>query len=100
MVNNVPVSLYEKPFLLSVVAIPIIPLRFSYYIPSLGIYMNSWRTLMLVYSIPALICAVYLFFMQESPKFIFTKIDELKALEALSAIHRINNWKAKEEFQV
>ncbi|CAB3246956.1 unnamed protein product [Arctia plantaginis] len=86
--------------IMALFAIPIIPLRFSHYLPSLGIYMNSWRTLMLVYSAPAVICAVCLFFMQESPKFIFNKKDDIKALEALRAIHRINNWRSKEEFQL
>lgn len=87
-------------FMISVLAIPIIPLSFSYYLPALGIYWNSWRTLLVVYSFPSIITAVWLYFMQESPKFVFIKGDEDRALQILRTIHRINNLRSKEDLEV
>ncbi|CAB3227013.1 unnamed protein product [Arctia plantaginis] len=66
----------------------------------LGIYWNSWRMLLLIFSIPHIFSAICLVFMQESPKFVFTKGDENKALEILQAIHYINNWTVDQELQV
>ncbi|XP_061704217.1 uncharacterized protein LOC133515690 [Cydia pomonella] len=80
-------------------AIPIIPLTFSYYVPALGIYWNSWRTLMLAYSLPAIVAGLGIWlFVQESPKFVLTKGDEDSAMKILGFIHRVN--KADEKFQV
>ncbi|KAI8421222.1 hypothetical protein MSG28_008285 [Choristoneura fumiferana] len=86
--------------IMSVMAIPIIPLRFSHYLSALDIYWNSWRTLQLTYSLPSLICIVWLLFMQESPKFILAKGDEEGALTILRRIHRINKGRRAEELQV
>nr|XP_034828780.1 putative transporter svop-1 [Maniola hyperantus] len=103
--RNVSILLVGSIFLLAqglmaVLAIPIIPLTFSYYLPSLGIYWNSWRTLMLVYSTPSLVCALGLYFMCESPKFLFAKGREAEAMQALRKIHRLNNFGSKTELQV
>lgn len=84
----------------SVLAIPIIPLTFSYELPSLGIYWNSWRTLLLVYSAPGIICAMCLFFMCESPKFLFAKGRETEATTVLKKIHKLNHFGPKEELNV
>lgn len=103
--RNLVVLLVSSIFLLTqgimaLLAIPVIPLSFSHYLPALGIYWNSWRTLMLVFSIPSIITAIWYYFMQESPKFIYTKGDESRALEILRVIHRVNNLRSKEELQV
>ncbi|XP_059054538.1 probable metabolite transport protein CsbC [Achroia grisella] len=81
--------------LMSVVAIPIIPLSFSYYLPSLGIYWNSWRTLVVIYSLPGLISMCWLSLMKESPKFVFLKGSEQEAIEILKFIHGMNNKKGQ-----
>ncbi|KAL0831768.1 hypothetical protein ABMA28_001307 [Loxostege sticticalis] len=88
--------------LIAVIAIPIIPLPFAYELPALGIVWNSWRTLMLVATIPSIISACCLFFFCESPKYVFSKGREEEALDILRRIHRINNsfGKNKEELQV
>ncbi|CAH2269721.1 jg18948 [Pararge aegeria aegeria] len=86
--------------LMAVLAIPIIPLTFSYYLPSLGIYWNSWRTLLLVYSSPSLLSALWLYFMCESPKFLFSKGRETEAMEALTKMHRLNNFGSNTELQI
>ncbi|CAH2085860.1 unnamed protein product [Euphydryas editha] len=86
--------------IMSALAIPIIPLTFSYEIPVLGIYWNSWRTLLLVYSAPSIVSAFWLFFMCESPKFVFAKGREEEAVNILKKIHRLNHLGSKTEFTV
>ncbi|XP_045767301.1 putative transporter svop-1 [Maniola jurtina] len=103
--RNISILLVGSIFLLSqglmaVLAIPIIPLTFSYYLPSLGIYWNSWRTLMLVYCTPSLVCALWLYFMSESPKFLFAKGREAEAMETLRKIHKLNNLGSNTQLQI
>ncbi|XP_045449418.1 putative transporter svop-1 [Melitaea cinxia] len=103
--RNLVVLLVASIFLLSqgimaVLAIPIIPLTFSYELASLGIYWNSWRTLLLVYSAPGIICAMCLFFMCESPKFLFAKGRETEATTVLKKIHKLNHLSSKEELNI
>ncbi|KAM3956302.1 synaptic vesicle 2-related protein-like [Aphomia sociella] len=82
--------------LMSVLAIPMIPLTFSYYLPALDIYWNSWRTLVIIYSIPNLLSMCWLSLMKESPKFVFLKGREQEAINILKFVHRMNNSKDKE----
>ncbi|CAK1579007.1 unnamed protein product [Parnassius mnemosyne] len=103
--RNLLVLLVNTIFLLSqgilaVIAIPIIPLRFSYHLPGLGIYWNSWRTLNLVYSIPSLLAALWLCFMLKSPKYVFTKGHEEEAINIIKTIHRWNNGKSAKDIQI
>nr|XP_032515777.1 putative transporter svop-1 isoform X1 [Danaus plexippus plexippus] len=103
--RNIVVLLVGSIFLLSqgimaLMAIPIIPLSFSYYMPTLGIYWNSWRSLLLLYSAPSLISIIGLLFISESPKFLFNKGLEREALSVVSRIHKINNIWSKKEFPV
>ncbi|XP_041968041.1 synaptic vesicle 2-related protein-like [Aricia agestis] len=96
MKRNVVVLLVTSIFLLAqgvmaVLAIPIIPLSFSYYLSSLNIYWNSWRTLLLVYSAPSLVTATIMLFVNESPKFLFAKGRENEAKDVLYKIHKMNH---------
>ncbi|XP_061704336.1 putative transporter svop-1 [Cydia pomonella] len=93
--RNLVVLMVSSIFLLSqgimaVLAIPVIPLTFSHYLPALDIYWNSWRSMVVVYSIPSLLCACVLYFLQESPKFVLVRGDERQALEILKTIQRVN----------
>ncbi|XP_049871232.1 synaptic vesicle 2-related protein-like [Pectinophora gossypiella] len=102
--RNLVVLIVASIFLLSqgimaVVAIPIISLEFSYYLPSLDIYWNPWRTVLLIYSLPSLICLLWMYFMQESPKFVFSKGSEEEALRILTLMHRMNCNKNSTEYQ-
>lgn len=93
----------DKPNILpcfSVLAMPIIPQTFSYYIPFLGINWTSWRLLLLIYSLPSLATALWLSFMQESPKFVYSKGDAQKAVDILRTIYEINYRRTINEFQV
>ncbi|CAK1579005.1 unnamed protein product [Parnassius mnemosyne] len=86
--------------ILAVIAIPIIPLPFSFYIPALGIYWNSWRTLLFVYSTPSLLSALWLCFTLKSPKYVFAQGLEEEAIDIIKAIHRWNNRKTVKEIQI
>ncbi|XP_063893937.1 putative transporter SVOPL [Helicoverpa armigera] len=87
--------------LISGLAIPIIPMPFSHYLPALGIYWNSWRLLIVIYSIPSIVSFIWMFFMQESPKFVYqVNRDPERALEIIRKIHRVNHLFSKEEFTV
>ncbi|XP_037303168.1 uncharacterized protein LOC119193633, partial [Manduca sexta] len=63
--RNLVVLLISSIFLLAqgvmaVLAIPVVPLRFSHHLPALGIYWNSWRTLVIVYSLPSIVQSLLL----------------------------------------
>ncbi|KAL0881358.1 hypothetical protein ABMA27_001235 [Loxostege sticticalis] len=103
--RNLAVLMVTSMFLLAqgimaMIALAIIPLSYSVYLPALGIYWNSWRTLQAVYSTPSVLMAIGFYFMTESPKFFLARGDEKKALETLRIIHRRNLWRKKEEFEV
>ncbi|KAL4702827.1 hypothetical protein ACJJTC_003985, partial [Scirpophaga incertulas] len=103
--RNLVLLLVASIFLLSqgfsaILAIPIIPLTFSYHIPTLDIYWNSWRTLMVIYSIPSFVAIAWLYFMTESSKYILAKGDEQGALEILRKIHRINHLNSLEKYEI
>lgn len=87
-------------FFVTVIAIPVSSWSFSYYIPALGIYWNSWRTLLVIFSVPSLLSAVGLFFLQESPKFTFALGDEERTLDILKKMHKVNMGKKAEDFEV
>ncbi|XP_013192846.1 uncharacterized protein LOC106136750 [Amyelois transitella] len=86
--------------LMAVIAMPIAPLDFSLYMPHLGIYWTPWRAIMLIYSTPSLVCFIWMFFMQESPKYVFINKDDVHALKVLKVIHRVNNLISGEPFEV
>ncbi|CAG9135960.1 unnamed protein product [Plutella xylostella] len=103
--RNLVMLLVASTYILSTaamsgIAIPIIPLKFSYSIPFLGIFWNSWRTLVLVYSAPCVLCLLCVLCLHESPKFLLLKGEEEKAMKILRSIHRINHRNSEEKFQV
>ncbi|KPJ14130.1 Synaptic vesicle 2-related protein [Papilio machaon] len=103
--RNLVVLLVTSIFLLAqgimaVIAIPIIPLSFSFYLPNLGIYWNSWRTLLLVYSAPGLLAAVWLLMVKESPKYIYSQGREQEAIDIIKSMHRLNMGRSAEELQI
>ncbi|XP_013137724.1 PREDICTED: putative transporter SVOPL isoform X2 [Papilio polytes] len=86
--------------IMAVMAIPIIPLSFSIYLPSLGIHWNSWRLLVLVYSVPGLLAAVWLLTVKESPKYIYTQGKEQEAIDIIKSMHRMNKGKSAEDLHI
>ncbi|XP_053605867.1 solute carrier family 22 member 6-like isoform X3 [Plodia interpunctella] len=86
--------------LMAVIAIPIAPLGFSYYMPFLGIHWTPWRAIALVYSIPSVVSLVWLFFMQDSPKFVLENDQAERALKILQSIYKVNNLGSKKTLEV
>ncbi|KAL0881336.1 hypothetical protein ABMA27_001217 [Loxostege sticticalis] len=85
---------------MAVIAIPVLPLKFSYYIPALGIHFNSWRLLNLIFCSPCAISAFGLLFAFESPKYFMSVGKEDEALKVLRSMYVINNKKSGEEYPV
>ncbi|XP_063827098.1 synaptic vesicle glycoprotein 2B-like [Ostrinia nubilalis] len=85
---------------MAVIAIPILPLQFSYHIPVLDIYFNSWRLLGILFCMPCVISAIGLLFAFESPKFFLSVGKEDKALDTLRSMFVINTKKSSDEFPV
>ncbi|GBP21561.1 hypothetical protein EVAR_9746_1 [Eumeta japonica] len=81
-------------------AIPVTSLTFSFELSGIGIFWNSWRTTLLIYSIPSFLCVLGLLFMEESPKFVFSQGDDENATRILKRIHRMNNGKRAPELQI
>ncbi|CAH2040144.1 unnamed protein product, partial [Iphiclides podalirius] len=82
--------------LMAVISIPILPLKFSYYIPYLNIHFNSWRLLNIIYSLPCALGALGLLLSHESPKYFLSVGKEDKALQVLRRIYAINHGEEKE----
>lgn len=67
----------------------------------LGITYKPWRLFLVVCGTPNLICAlVLIFFIPESPKFVFAQGDEEKTLKIFRRIYRINTGKPVQSFGV
>ncbi|XP_068624878.1 putative transporter svop-1 [Battus philenor] len=75
---------------MAIFTIPVLPLKFSYYIPFLGIYFNSWRLLNLSYCMPCALSAVGIHYVPESPKYLLSAGEEEMALEILRDINAVN----------
>ncbi|CAG9135969.1 unnamed protein product [Plutella xylostella] len=88
--------------IMAAIAIPIIPLTFSYPLPFLGITWTSWRLLLLAYSVPSALCLPCVLMLQESPKYLLLRGEEGQALDVLRAIYRANHrgCAGGEEFDV
>lgn len=85
---------------MAVLTIPVLPLTFSYYVPYLGIYFNSWRLLNIIYSLPCAIAAAVAARVDESPKYLLTMGLAEEALNVIKGIYVVNTGKDLEDFQV
>ncbi|XP_063387489.1 putative transporter svop-1 isoform X2 [Cydia fagiglandana] len=85
---------------MAVLTIPVLPLTFSYYVPYLGIYFNSWRFLNILYSLPCAVAAVVITRVDESPKYLLTKGLAEEALNVIKGMYAVNTGKDLEDFQV
>ncbi|KAM3956102.1 synaptic vesicle glycoprotein 2B-like [Aphomia sociella] len=86
--------------IMAAIAIPVLPLTFSYYIPVLDIHFNSWRLLNLIFNIPCVISFVGLLFAYESPRYLLSSGDQVGSLKTLRKIYVINNGKDGDSYQV
>ncbi|RVE43387.1 hypothetical protein evm_011972 [Chilo suppressalis] len=85
---------------MAIIAIPVLPLKFSYYVPLLNIYFNSWRVLNLIYSLPCALSVIGLYYSYESPKFLLSVGKENEALKIMETVFVINNNKSSDEYPV
>ncbi|XP_063547963.1 putative transporter svop-1 isoform X2 [Cydia strobilella] len=85
---------------MAVLTIPVLSLTFSYYVPYLGIYFNSWRLLNIIYSLPCAIAAAVAVCIDESPKYLLTKGLEEEALNVIKSMYVLNTGRDLEDFQV
>lgn len=86
--------------IMAVLAIPVLPLKFSYYIPVLNIHFNSWRVLNLIFSFPCAMSAFGLLFSYESPKYLLSIGKEAEAMKILKGIFVMNNHVSAVEYPV
>lgn len=93
-------SVINYTVFLTVLSIPILPLKFSYYIPFLDIHFNSWRLLDLIFALPCAIGAIGVFSSYESPKFLLSVGRNDEALEVLRGIFEINSGKSGDLYRV
>ncbi|KAG7310169.1 hypothetical protein JYU34_004721 [Plutella xylostella] len=85
---------------MAVLAIPILPLTFSFYISLLDIHFNSWRLLCMIYSLPCALGFLGVYFCFESPKYLLSAGHEDKALEVLKKIYSINKSDSADNYHV
>ncbi|XP_045767297.1 putative transporter svop-1 [Maniola jurtina] len=85
---------------MAVLAIPVLQLKFSYYIPYFNIYFTSWRLLNLVFASTCAVGAICMFSSYESPRYYLCMGKEEKALVVLRGIFATNSGKKAEDYEV
>nr|XP_021190229.2 synaptic vesicle glycoprotein 2B isoform X1 [Helicoverpa armigera] len=86
--------------LMAAIARVILPLEFSFYVPILGIYFNSWRLLNLIFAVPSAISAVLCMQTYESPKYLLCAGRDEDALDVLKKIYTMNNRNDADYYKV
>jgi hypothetical protein len=76
----------------------IVNLEWSFYIPLLNLLFKPWRLFVLFCGLPALIGSIGLYFLPESPKFVYNTGDETRALQILHSIYKLNSGRT--DYQV
>lgn len=68
--------------------------EWSFYIPMIDLVFKPWRLFLIICGFPSVLCGLFMmFYVPESPKFIFSQGDEIKTLHILKKIHKINTGK-------
>ncbi|KAJ8724648.1 hypothetical protein PYW08_016122 [Mythimna loreyi] len=86
--------------IMAVLAIPILPLKFAYYIPYLNIHFNSWRVLDLMFAVPCALSAIGCYFANESPKFLVSVGRDEEALKVLKTMYVMNTGNSADSYKV
>jgi len=61
---------------------------------------RPWRIFVILNAVPSIVAALFLFFLPESPKFLFTNTKEEEALEVLRRMFTLNTGRKLEEYPV
>ncbi|XP_052739957.1 synaptic vesicle glycoprotein 2B-like [Bicyclus anynana] len=85
---------------ISVLALPVLQLEFSYYIPYLNIYFSSWRLLNLIFASGCAVAAMAIFSSYESPRYYLRMGKDEDALEVLREIFTLNTGKKAKDYEV
>lgn len=93
-------ALLSSTGVMAILSIPILPMKFSYYIPILNIHFNSWRLLNVIFSLPCALNAIGSMCCYESPKYLLSVGEDEKALEILQGIFKHNSGKSADFYQV
>ncbi|KAJ8718794.1 hypothetical protein PYW07_016350 [Mythimna separata] len=86
--------------IMAVLTIPVLPLKFAYYIPFLDIYFNSWRVLDLIFAVPCALSAIGCYLANESPKYLVSAGRDEDALEVLKTMYVMNTGKSADGYKV
>ena len=76
----------------------IVPTKWGYVSDSFK--FNSWRIFVLACGIPALLVAISMFYMPESPKFLLTKGRDSQALKVMAKIYSQNTGNPESSYPV
>lgn len=63
-------------------------------------YVRPWRLLLILYSLPGFIAAIFIIHLRESPKFLMSQGREYEALEVLKWLYNKNTGKPEENYPV
>lgn len=63
---------------------------FKFTIPFVNVVFKPWRLYLFALGIPSLLSAIVLSFLPESPKYVFTRGDEARAIKILESIYKMN----------
>lgn len=85
-------SLILVPF----IAMSVINQDWQFIVPFINITYKPWRLFLVVCSLPGFVSFLILLFLPESPKFILSQGDKVKAYEILQKMNRINNGRDSE----
>lgn len=69
-------------------------------LPFFNIVFRPWRVLLIVYTLPCLLCALCLYYLPESPKFLLTQGKRKEALTVLRQMYVVNTRKEEDSYGV
>lgn len=78
----------------------ILPETWKIPITILGIYFRPWRFLIIVYSLPSVLAALFIYLLPESPKYLLTEGKNDDALNILKKVYSFNTGKHPDDFPV
>ncbi|CAH2217235.1 jg12121 [Pararge aegeria aegeria] len=85
---------------MAVVAIPVLQLKFSIYVPYFNIFFTSWRLLNLLFASGCAVAAICMFSSHESPRYYLRMGKDEKAMNVLREMFATNLGKSAEEYDV
>ncbi|RZC33863.1 Sugar tr and/or MFS 1 domain containing protein [Asbolus verrucosus] len=78
----------------------ILPEQWRIDIPLLSIVFRPWRLLLIIYTVPSLLCAFCLYCLPESPKYLLTQGKRKEALDILKKMYVLNSRKDEASYEV